>query len=96
MAPGTAVAFDYLSTELIDSGSPWMRYARTLIQAGGERWTFGIDNTPPIRPRVAAFVEACGLIVEEQHTFEQESERTRALAGFVAARVTEGADPSSR
>jgi methyltransferase (TIGR00027 family) len=85
MLPGTAVAFDYLSSELIDSRSPWMRYARSLIQAGGERWTFGIDNTPPIRPRVAALVEACGLIVEEQHMFEQETERTRALAGFVVA-----------
>ena len=89
MPRGTAVAFDYLSTELIDGRSPWMRYARSLIQAGGERWTFGIDNTPPIRPRVAAFVEACGLIVEEQHTFEQETERTRALAGFAVARAGE-------
>jgi hypothetical protein len=84
-AAGRVVAFDYLSTEVIESRSLFMRYARAVINATGETWRFGIDNTPPIRDRVAAFVEACGLELEEQRNFGPEVNGRRALAGFVTA-----------
>ena len=84
-AAGTVVAFDYLSTEVIQSRSLFMRYARAVINATGEPWRFGIDNTPPIRDRVAAFVESCGLTLEEQRDFGPEADGRRALAGFVTA-----------
>ncbi|HET9983345.1 MAG TPA: SAM-dependent methyltransferase [Longimicrobiales bacterium] len=86
-APGSAVAFDYVSTELIESGSLFMRYAKAVIALTGEPWKFGIDNTPPVRERVAAFLESCGLSLEEQRDFGPETDRKRAVAGFVTAVV---------
>ncbi len=86
-ATGNIVAFDYFSTEIIDSRSFFMRYARAMISATGEPWRFGIDNTPPVRERVAAFLENCGLVLEEQRNFGPETERQRAMAGFAVARV---------
>jgi len=64
-----------------------MRYARASLSAFGEKWRFGIDATPPVTPRVAAFVEACGLVLEEQRSFGQETERKPTDAGFVVAVV---------
>ncbi len=56
-ANGGGVAFDYFSTEIIEDRSLFLRYARAMINATGEPWRFGIDNTPPVRERVAAFLE---------------------------------------
>ena len=86
-AAGSIVAFDYFSNEIIESESFFMRYARAMINITGEPWRFGIDNTPPVRQRVAAFVESCGLSLREQRNFGPETERTRALAGFATAVV---------
>jgi len=85
---GGVVAFDYLSNEMIETRSVFMRLARAMIKAAGEPWTFGIDNTPPVRERVAAFLESCGLSLEEQRNFGPESNRRRAMAGFVTAIVS--------
>ena len=87
-AAGSAVAFDYLSAEIIDSRSLFMRYARAVLKATGEPLRFGIDNTPPVRERVAAFLESCGLKLEGQRNFGQESGRMRAMAGFTTAIVS--------
>ncbi len=86
-ATGSVVAFDYFSAELIEERSLFMRYARAVIRATGEPWKFGIDNTPPVRTRVAAFLESCGLSLEEQRNFGQETDRKHAMAGFVTAIV---------
>jgi methyltransferase (TIGR00027 family) len=86
-ASGSVVAFDYLSTEMIETRSLFMRYARITINATGEPWRFGIDNTPPVRERVAALVESCGLSLEEQLNFGQEGDGKRATAGFATAIV---------
>jgi methyltransferase (TIGR00027 family) len=86
-APGSVVAFDYLSRQLIEGNSLYMRYARAWLSRTGETWRFGIDSTPPVRPRVAAFVANCGLELVEQRNFGHETERKRADAGFCAARV---------
>jgi methyltransferase (TIGR00027 family) len=87
-AAGSVVAFDYFSTELLAGRSLFMRYARAVVDAVGEPFgSFGIDNTPPARQRAAAFLEACGLSLEEQRNFGQETDRKRAMAGFATAIV---------
>lgn len=86
-APGTSVAFDYFSTELLEGRSLFLRYARAVIKLVGEPWRFGMDTTPPVRQRVADFVGSCGLSLEEQRNFGQESERKHTVAGFVTAVV---------
>ncbi|WP_426977531.1 class I SAM-dependent methyltransferase [Pseudarthrobacter sp. O4] len=86
-APGSVVAFDYFSAEIIASRSPYMRYARAATKFAGEPLTFGIDNTPPARARAAEFVGAFGLTLEEHRNFGQETRRRPAPAGFVTAVV---------
>jgi methyltransferase (TIGR00027 family) len=88
---GTAravVAFDYFSANIIESQSLFMRYARAVINVTGEPWRFGIDNTPPVRERVAEFLESCGLSLEEQRDFGPETDQRRAMAGFATATVS--------
>jgi methyltransferase (TIGR00027 family) len=87
-APGSVVAFDYFSAEQLEARSPFMRYARVVLNAVGEPFgTFGIDTTPPARERAAAFLESCGLALEEQRNFGEESDRRHAVASFVTATV---------
>jgi len=90
-AAGSVVAFDYFSSEIIESRSLYMRYARAMVSATGEPFTFGIDNTPPARKQIAAFLEACGLSLEEQRNFGLETGQKRAMAGFATGIV-----PSTR
>jgi methyltransferase (TIGR00027 family) len=80
-AAGGGVAFDYFSAEIIEARSFFMRYIRAVIDVTGEPWRFGIDNTPPVRERVAEFLEFCGLSLEEQRNFGPETARKRAMAG---------------
>jgi methyltransferase (TIGR00027 family) len=91
-AAGSVLAFDYFSAELIASRSLIMRYARAMLSAIGEPWKFGIDNTPPVRQRVEAFLASCGLSLEEQRNFGQETDRKRAMAGFATAIVPSAAN----
>jgi methyltransferase (TIGR00027 family) len=86
-AAGSAVAFDYVSTELLESPSLFMRYSRAIINATGEPWRFGLDNSPPARQHVADFVAACGLTLREYRNFGEETATTRPLAGFAIASV---------
>jgi methyltransferase (TIGR00027 family) len=88
-APGSAIAFDYMSSEMIHGGSLFWRYGRAVINAAGEPWKFGIDNTPPVRRRVAEFLAGCGLELAEQRNFGPETERERAPAGFAIGVVPE-------
>jgi methyltransferase (TIGR00027 family) len=91
-APGSAVGFDYFSAELLESRSLFMTYARAVINATGEPWRFGIDSTPPVRRRVATFLESCGLSLEEQRNFGRETASKHALAGFATAIVRSAAN----
>ncbi len=87
-APGSVVAFDYFSTELLADRSLFWRYARVVLKLIGEPMsTFGLDNTPPACKHAAAFVESCGLSLEEHRTFGQETTQKRAQAGFAVATV---------
>lgn len=87
-APGSVVAFDYFSTELLEDRSLLWRYGRAVLKAVGEPFgSFGIASTPPVKRRVATFLESCGLTLEEQRNFGQETDRKHALAGFATAIV---------
>lgn len=91
-APGSVVALDYFSDQMMRSRTLFMSYVRVVLNALGEPLgTFGIDNTPPARDRVAAFLESCGLLLREYRTFGQETGRKRAAAGFVVAIVPSAA-----
>ena len=86
--PGSAVAFDYFSREQLGDQSAIWRYGRAVLKSVGEPMgTFSIDSTPPVRDRVAELLEACGLSLEEQHNFGQETAREHARAGFATATV---------
>ena len=86
-ASGSVVAFDYFNADLIESQSFSMRYTRAVLSATGEPLTFGLQSAPPSSKHVAAFLASCGLSMEEQCNFGQETARKPAMAGFVTAIV---------
>jgi methyltransferase (TIGR00027 family) len=86
-AKGSIVAFDYFTTEVLESRAPYMRYARAGTSAAGEPLKFGIDSTPPSRERLAELLRSCGLSLGEQRTLGQETQGKRAWGGFATAIV---------
>ena len=86
-ARGSAVAFDYMTTEPLESQALYWRYARAMTRVAGEPLKFGIDSTPPSRERIAEFLGSCGLSLGEQRTLGQEAEGKRAWGGFATAIV---------
>jgi methyltransferase (TIGR00027 family) len=86
-ASGGVVAFDYFTTETLESRALYWRYGRMATRAAGEPLTFGVDSTPPSRDRLAELLERCGLALVEQRTLGQESAGRRAWGGFATARV---------
>jgi methyltransferase (TIGR00027 family) len=86
-AKGSIVAFDYLTTEPLQSKRLYWRYGRAATRAVGEPIKFGIDSTPPSRQRLAELLGSCGLSIVEQRTLGRESETERAWGGFAIASV---------
>lgn len=86
-APGSMIAFDYFTTEALESSAFYWRYARYATKKAGEPLTFGIDSTPPSCERLADFLHTCGLDLIEQQTLGQESNGQRAWGGFATAIV---------
>jgi hypothetical protein len=86
-ARGSVVAFDYFTTEPLESQSLYWRYGRAMTKAAGEPLTFGVDSTPPSRERLAELLRSCGLALGEQRTLGQEAEGKRAWGGFAMAIV---------
>jgi methyltransferase (TIGR00027 family) len=86
-ATGSIVAFDYFTTEVLESNALMMRSIRASLNAGGEPLKFGIDSTPPLRERVAELLQSCGLTLVEQRTLGQETGGKRAWGGFAIATV---------
>jgi methyltransferase (TIGR00027 family) len=87
-APGSVVAFDYFTAGQRVDRSFYMRYAHAALKVFGEPLgTFAVDSSPPIRERVAELLASCGLKLEEQRNFGQETEGKRPKAGFAAALV---------
>lgn len=86
-AKSSVIAFDYFTTESLESPALYWRYARFATKMAGEPLKFGIDSTPPSRARLADFLHACGLELAEQQTLGQESNGQRAWGGFATAIV---------
>jgi len=86
-AAGSVVAFDYYTTESLESPALYWRFARAATKAAGEPLKFGIDSTPPSRERLAEFLQSCGLCLGEQRTLGQETGGQRAWGGFATATV---------
>ena len=86
-AKGSVVAFDYMTTEPLESKALYWRFARAATTAGGEPLKFGVDSTPPSRERLAALLQSCGLSLVEQRTLGRETDGKRAWGGFATATV---------
>lgn len=84
---GSVLAFDYLTTEPLESSGLYWRLARASTKAGGEPLSFGIDSTPPSRERLAELLHSCGLSLVEQRTLGDETNGRRAWGGFAIAIV---------
>jgi methyltransferase (TIGR00027 family) len=84
---GSIVAFDYFTSEVLDSQALSMRSIRASLNAGGEPLKFGVDSNPPSRERLAELLQSCGLSLIEQRTLGQEMEGKRAWGGFAIAAV---------
>lgn len=87
LAPGSVIAFDYVTTEVLESPSLYLRLVRTSLRAGGEPLKFGIDSTPPARAHVVALLQSCGLALDEHRTLGQETGGKRAWGGCATAVV---------
>lgn len=86
-ARGSVVAFDYFTTEPLESGALIWRYSRAAAKAADETLTFGIDSTPPSRERLAELLRSCGLSLTDQRTLGDDSQNRRAWGGFATATV---------
>jgi methyltransferase (TIGR00027 family) len=86
-AKGSIVAFDYFTSEVLESQALSMRSVRASLNAGGEPLKFGVDSTPPSRERLAELLQSCGLTLIEQRTLGQETEGKRAWGGFAISAV---------
>ncbi len=86
-ARGSVVAFDYFTTDVLESQTLFMRTVRASLNSFGSPLKFGIDSTPPSKERLAQFLQPCGLSLGEQRTLGQETEGKRAWGGFAIALV---------
>jgi methyltransferase (TIGR00027 family) len=87
LAQGSVIAFDYFTTEVIESPSLYLRLVRASLRASGEPLKFGIDGTPPSSERLAELLRSCGLSLVEQRTVGKEIGGRRAWGGFAIAIV---------
>ena len=87
-ARGGILAFDYFTSQVLESQALSMRSVRASLSASGEPLKFGVDSTPPSRERVAELLQSCGLALIEQRTLGQETEGKRAWGGFAIEAVT--------
>jgi len=81
----SVVAFDYFTSEVLESQTFFMRTVRASLNSFGEPLKFGIDSTPPSRDHLAELLQSCGLTLTEQRTLGQETNGKRAWGGFAIA-----------
>jgi methyltransferase (TIGR00027 family) len=93
-AHGSVVAFDYFTTEALQSRALYWRYGRAATKAAGEPLTFGVDSTPPCRDRVAELLRSCGLSLTDQRTLGDDTPTRHAWGGFATATVASEGDSS--
>jgi O-methyltransferase involved in polyketide biosynthesis len=87
LAEGSVVAFDYFTSEAIESRALYWRFARASTKAAGEPLKFGVDSMPPSRERAAALLRSCGLSLVEHRTLGADTEARRAWGGLATAVV---------
>jgi len=86
-AHGSVVAFDYFTTEPLESRALYWRYGRATAKAARETLKFGVDSTPPSRERLAELLRSCGLSLSDQRTLGEDTQTRRAWGGFAIATV---------
>jgi methyltransferase (TIGR00027 family) len=86
-AKGSVIAFDYFTTEALESGALYWRYVRAMTWAAGESLEFGIDSTPPSSERLDELLRSCGLSLDKHRTLGDETDVARAWGGFATAIV---------
>jgi methyltransferase (TIGR00027 family) len=86
-AKGSVIAFDYFTTEPLESQEFYWRFARASTKAAGEPIKFGVDSKPPSSQRLAELLQSCGLSLGEHRTLGKETEGKRAWGGFATAIV---------
>ncbi|WP_427017646.1 class I SAM-dependent methyltransferase [Pseudarthrobacter sp. P1] len=91
-ATGSRLAFDYFTTEALESGMLYWRYGRAAATAVGEPLKFGVDSAPPSRERLSELLSSCGLALLEQQVLGHETRTKRAWGGFAIA-VVESTEP---
>jgi methyltransferase (TIGR00027 family) len=86
-AYGSVVAFDYFTTETLESRALYWRFGRATTKAAGERLKFGIDSTPPSREGLAELLRSCGLALSDQRVLGEDTQARPAWGGFATATV---------
>ena len=93
LAPGSRIAFDFLSRELVLCRRPFMvlgNYTKYAMKAFyGESWLFGISTAAPARERAREFIEVRGLEPRSYEAFGGEAERGSPLGGLIVAEAPE-------
>ena len=90
-APGSRIAFDFFSRELVFGRKPYavmgayMRYA--LKSFYGENMRFGISTAAPARQQALVFFEGRSLEVESFESLGRESGRSTPIGGLIVATV---------
>ena len=91
LAPGSRIAFDFLSRELVLCRTPFVvlgNYTKYAMQAFyGESWLFGISTATPANERAREFIEARGLEFRSFEAFGGEAEHGSPLGGLIVAEV---------
>ena len=91
LAPGSRIAFDFLSRELVLCRRPFVvmgNYTTYTMKAFyGESWLFGISTAAPARERAREFIEARGLEFRSFEAFGGKAERGTPLGGLIVAGV---------
>ena len=91
LAPGSRIAFDFLSRELVLCRKPFVvmgNYTKYAMKAFyGESWLFGISTAAPARERARELIEARGLELRSFEAFGGEAERGTPLGGLIVAEV---------
>ncbi len=97
LAPGSCIAFDFLSRELVFGRRPYLllgNYAKYAMGAFyGESWHFGLSTAAPARQQVLDFFDGLGLEVETFEPLGRESARAAPIGGVVLARRSEDSMP---
>ena len=88
LAPGSRIAFDFMSRELVRAEPPfvWLgRGAKFGIKFYGERWLFGISTLAPARDHVDRLVTSQGLELDKFEPMGDDRDGKVPWGGFALA-----------